>query len=132
MNGVKADNLAIRLLDFSQLHEEIPKAGFGNDCVGSEYAHTVEFGCWVGLRWEMAANDLVFIEATCKIEILVRPQHDLQRIVVSRLQVLARRRSTGVRTTRDPSLGESDNTIYGEVACRSLGLCCRKPASFSM
>ena len=75
---VECDNLAVRLLDFSELHEEVPEAGFGDDCVGSEDAHAVEFRGRVGVRGQMAANDLVLVEATCRADSLVRSVSSLR------------------------------------------------------
>ena len=64
MNHVQGNDLSICLLDFSQLGEKVPESGFGNDCVGSEDSHAVEFRGWVGLGRQVAADDLVFVEAT--------------------------------------------------------------------
>ncbi len=66
MQHVERNDLAIRFLDFSQLHKEVPEAGFGDNSVGCEDAHTVEFGGRVGVRGEVAANDLVLVETTCR------------------------------------------------------------------
>lgn len=64
MDDIERHNLAGRFLDLSQLLEEIPKSGLGDHSVGSENTHAVEFGGWIGLSWQMAANDLVFLETT--------------------------------------------------------------------
>lgn len=67
MNNIQSDDLAIGLLDLAQFHKEVPEARFGNDGVGSENAHAVEFGRWVKVGGKMAANDLVLSEATCTV-----------------------------------------------------------------
>ena len=61
---VQSDDLAVRLLDLSQLHEEVPESRLGYDCVVCEYAHAVEFRGWVGVGGKMATDHLVFVEAT--------------------------------------------------------------------
>ena len=61
---VEWDNLAIRLLDLSQLSEEIPESWLGDNIIGSEDAHPVELGGRVGLAGQMAPDDLVFLETT--------------------------------------------------------------------
>jgi hypothetical protein len=61
---VDAHNLTVCLLDLAELGEEIPESGFGNDIVGCENTHAVELGSWVGLTWEVAADDLIFLDAT--------------------------------------------------------------------
>jgi hypothetical protein len=66
MDDIEGHNLASGFLDFSQLLEEIPESGLGNDGVGCENTHAVEFGGWVVVSWQMAANDLVFLETTWK------------------------------------------------------------------
>lgn len=62
---VQADNFTIRLLDLLQLREEIPEAGLCNNIVGSKDAHAVKFRGWVGIGGQMAADDLVLLEASC-------------------------------------------------------------------
>jgi hypothetical protein len=62
---VQSDNLAIRLLDLAQLGQEVPEARLGNYLIWRKNAHAVELGGWVGVRGEEAANDLVFLQATC-------------------------------------------------------------------
>lgn len=64
MDLVQSHDLAVRLLDLSQLHEEIPEARLGYDCVVCEYAHAVEFRGWVGVGGKVATDHLVFVEAT--------------------------------------------------------------------
>lgn len=62
---VKADDLTVGLLDLSELHQKVPEAGLCNNGVGCEYPHAVQFWGWVCLRWQVAANDLVFRKTTC-------------------------------------------------------------------
>ena len=64
VDDVQGDNLAVRLLNLSQLHQEVPEAGFGDHIVWCENAHAVQLGRRVGVRGQMATNDLVFLEAT--------------------------------------------------------------------
>jgi hypothetical protein len=64
VDHVERDDLAVGLLDLAELHKEVPEAGFGDHGVGCEDAHAVEFGGGVGVGGEVAANDLVFVEAT--------------------------------------------------------------------
>ena len=68
---VERNNFAIRLLDLSEFHEEVPEAGFRDYSVGSEDAHAVEFRGRVGVCGEVAADDLVFVKATCRSDSLV-------------------------------------------------------------
>jgi hypothetical protein len=63
-HSVQADNLSVCLLDFSQLHKEVPETRFGNHGVGRKDSHPIQLWCWVCLGWQMAANDLVFCETT--------------------------------------------------------------------
>jgi hypothetical protein len=48
---IEGNNLAVRLLDFPQLHQEIPESRLCDHRVWSEYAHAVELGCGVRLGW---------------------------------------------------------------------------------
>jgi hypothetical protein len=64
VHHVERDDFTVGFLDLAQLHEEVPEAGFGDDIVGCEDAHAVEFGCWVGVSGEVPAYDLIFVEAT--------------------------------------------------------------------
>ena len=68
VNLVQSHDLAVRLFDLSQLHEEVPEARLGHDCVVCEYAHAVEFRSWVGVGREVATDHLVFVEATWRKE----------------------------------------------------------------
>ena len=61
---VQADDLSVRLLNLSQLHQEIPETRLCNHSVGCKYSHPVQLWRGVCLRWQMAANDLVFCETT--------------------------------------------------------------------
>jgi hypothetical protein len=47
----------------SHAPEEVPEAGLGDNFVGGEDAHAVDFGVGLSLRGEMASDDLVFLEA---------------------------------------------------------------------
>lgn len=60
---IYADDLAVGLLDLPQLHQKVPKPRLRDHRVWCEYAHAVELGCRVGIRWQMTPDDLVFIEA---------------------------------------------------------------------
>jgi len=61
---VQADNLSVRLLDLSQLHQEVPETRLCNNGVWCKNSHAVQLWRWGCLRWQMAADDLVFCEAT--------------------------------------------------------------------
>jgi hypothetical protein len=63
---VQAHNLAVGLLDLAQLGEEVPEARLGDDIVRGEDAHAVELWGRVGVRGQIAPNDLVFLQATCR------------------------------------------------------------------
>lgn len=65
---VQRDNLAVRLLDLPQLGQKVPEAALGNHIIGSEDAHAVEFGSRVGVGGQMAPDDLVFLQATCRAD----------------------------------------------------------------
>lgn len=69
VDDVHADNLAIRLFDLLELAQEVPETRFCDDFVDGEDAHTVELGGRVGLCRQVAANDLVFLEAHLKKEL---------------------------------------------------------------
>ena len=78
-DNIDANDLAIGLLDLLQLPnvlsvvedtdngdnapEEIPEPRLGNDLVRGKNAHAVDFGGRVVLRWEVAADNLIFGEA---------------------------------------------------------------------
>lgn len=69
---VQGDDLAVRLLDLAELAEEVPEPRLGNDIVGRKNAHAVDLGGGVGLAGEVAADDLVFLEASCASQYCVR------------------------------------------------------------
>lgn len=46
--------------------QEIPEPGLGDNLIGRENAHTVDFGSRLRLRGEMASDDLVFLKAHSK------------------------------------------------------------------
>ena len=60
---VQADDLTVGLLDLAELGKEIPETGLGDDLVWRKDTHAVELWRWVGIAGEMAANDLVFLQA---------------------------------------------------------------------
>ena len=64
MNDVEGDDLAVRLLDLAQFHQEIPESRLGNYGVGSEDAHAVELWGGVGFGGQVPADNLVLCEAT--------------------------------------------------------------------
>lgn len=57
--NVEGDNLAVRLLNFPQLHQKVPEPGLRNDIVWRKYPHAIEFGSRIRLGGQMAANDLI-------------------------------------------------------------------------
>lgn len=61
---VDADNLASGLLHLAETAEEVPETGLGNDLIRRKDAHAVEAGSRVGLRGQMAPDDLVFLETS--------------------------------------------------------------------
>ena len=61
---VDGDDLTGRLLDLAELAEEVPEAGLGDDLVRGKDAHPVELGLGLLLRRQLAADDLVLLEAT--------------------------------------------------------------------
>ena len=67
---VQGDDLAVRLLDLAELAEEVPEPRLGNDIVGRKNAHAVDLGGRVGLAGEVAADDLVFLEASWCMSVL--------------------------------------------------------------
>lgn len=62
--NVQSDDLAVGLLDLSQLGEEVPEAGLCDNFIGCKDAHAVELWGWVCLRGQVTPNDLVFRETT--------------------------------------------------------------------
>lgn len=56
------DNLTGCLLEFAQLAEEIPEARLGDDVVWRKDDHLEEWRIFLLLRWQLAADDLVFLE----------------------------------------------------------------------
>lgn len=66
---INADDLAICLLNLSQLHQEVPEPRSGNNSIGCKDSHTVELRSWIGLARQMTADDLVFLETpSCSAE----------------------------------------------------------------
>jgi len=64
VDDVEGDNFTVGFLDLAELHQEIPESRLCDDGVGCKNAHAVELRSWVGVSWQMTANDLVFCKAT--------------------------------------------------------------------
>ena len=69
---VQGDDLAVRLLDLAELAEEVPEPRLGDNIVGRKDTHAVDLRGGVGLAGEVAADDLVFLEASCASQYCVR------------------------------------------------------------
>ena len=61
---VDGNDFSIGLLDFSNLGQKVPEAGFGDDRILGKDAHAVELGCRVGISGQIAPDDLVFLETS--------------------------------------------------------------------
>jgi hypothetical protein len=61
---VQGDDLAVGLLDLAELAKEVPEPRLGDNIVGRKDTHAVDLWGRVGLAGEVAADDLVFLEAT--------------------------------------------------------------------
>ena len=61
---IDADDLASGLLHLLETTKEIPETGFSDDSIRREDAHAVEGRSRVGLRGQMAPNDLVLLKTT--------------------------------------------------------------------
>ena len=73
---VEGDDLAVGLLDLLQLGKEVPEPRLGDNLVGSEDAHAVKLWGWVGIRRQVAADDLVFLKTTWVIGVsAILPQY---------------------------------------------------------
>lgn len=59
---VKANNLAVNLLDLLQLAHKVPEAGLGNDLVGGKEAHAEKLGGGILLGGEVATDQLVLVK----------------------------------------------------------------------
>lgn len=70
MDLIEADDLSVGLLHFTELHQEVPETGLGDNGVRSEYSHAVELGCWIRVSGQVAANDLVFRKTCCDATLL--------------------------------------------------------------
>ena len=68
---VEGNDLAVGLLDLSELRKEVPESRLGYDIVWCKDTHAVELWRWVGVRGQMAPNDLVFLKTTCNRSISV-------------------------------------------------------------
>lgn len=64
VDNIQGNDLARRLLDLSQLHQEIPEARFGDHIVVREDAHAIQLRRRVRIGGQVAADDLVFLETT--------------------------------------------------------------------
>lgn len=62
---VQADDLTVGLLDLAELGEEVPETGLGDNIVRRKDTHAVELWGRVGIRGQMAPNDLVLCETSC-------------------------------------------------------------------
>ena len=58
----QADNLTGGLLELFQLAQEVPETGLGDNAIGSKDSHFVERSRGLLLCWQLAANDLVFLQ----------------------------------------------------------------------
>jgi hypothetical protein len=61
---VERHDLTSRLLDLAELLQKVPETGLGNNGVVGEEAHPVELGGGLSLGRQLAADDLVLVEAT--------------------------------------------------------------------
>lgn len=59
---IETDNLAVRLLNLSQLHQEVPEPRLGNYLIGRENAHAIELRGRVSLGGQVTPDDLVLVE----------------------------------------------------------------------
>ena len=57
-----ADDFASRLLQFSELTQEIPEAALGTCYIRRKDAHLIQSRASVLLRWQAPANYLVFLK----------------------------------------------------------------------
>jgi len=55
------DDLSVGLLDLAELAKKVPEPRFGDNLIGRKDAHAVELGGGVGLRGQMAPDDLIFL-----------------------------------------------------------------------
>ena len=63
VDHVHANDLAVRLLNLLELAQEVPETRLRDDVVRREDTHAVELRRGVGLSGQVAAHDLVFLEA---------------------------------------------------------------------
>lgn len=68
-NGLDTDNLASSLLDLPQTAQEVPETGLGDRLVGGEDGHAVHGGGRVGLRGQVAPDNLIFLKTTCEYKV---------------------------------------------------------------
>lgn len=70
-HGLDADDLTSGLLDLSEASQEVPVTGLGDRGVGREDGHAVHGGGRVGLGGQMAANDLVLLKTTWRLQLVL-------------------------------------------------------------
>lgn len=61
---IDGNNFSCGLLDLAQFAKEVPEARFGDHIVGREDPHAVELGLRLLVGWQLAADDLVLLEAS--------------------------------------------------------------------
>jgi len=71
VDDVQGDDLAGGFLQLAELGQEVPEAGLGDHGIGGKDTHAVQFWGRVVVGGEAAADDLVFLEATWRREMLV-------------------------------------------------------------
>ena len=72
------NNLAIGLLDLSDLTQEVPETGLCDNGIRCKDAHAVKFWRWVGVGWQVAPDDLVFLKTACISFSSAVPLHSFQ------------------------------------------------------
>lgn len=68
---VDGDNLTGGLLDLLELGQEVPESRLGNNLVGGEDSHSVELLLGSSLGRQLSANNLVFVESTHCVSIVM-------------------------------------------------------------
>jgi len=63
---VERHDLTGALLDLAELLQEVPETGLRDDGVRGEETHSVELGGRLLIGRQLAADDLVLVEATCR------------------------------------------------------------------
>jgi len=72
VDHIQTDDFTIGLLDLSELHQEVPETGFCNHGVGCKNPHAIELWSGVGVGGQVAPNDLILCETTCKSMVSAR------------------------------------------------------------